>query len=36
MMRISENSSVGVDVVARLDLMSLHSVRNQTHFSLSL
>ena len=34
MMRIGENSSVCVDVIARLDLMSLHSVRKQTHFSL--
>jgi len=36
MTRRSDSNSINVDVAARLDLMSLNSLRNQTHFSLSL
>lgn len=32
-MRVSENSSVSVDMVAGFDLVSFNSVGNQTHFS---
>lgn len=34
-MRVSENSSVSVEMVAGFDLMPFDSVTNQTHFSLS-
>jgi hypothetical protein len=33
---VGEDSSVGVDVVSGLDLTSLHSVGEQTHFPVSL
>ena len=36
MVWVGEDSSVGVDVVSRLDLTPLHSVAKQTHLSISL